>query len=75
MQFKLDGANVGGEDTTVPYTVVWNTTTVANGAHVLTAVARDAAGNATTSAPVNVTVLNTGPPPPGTIVIYATDAR
>src|SRR5262249_56144284 len=39
----------------------WNTTSVANGTHTLTAVARDAAGNATTSASVTVTVSNAAP--------------
>src|SRR2546426_3111842 len=36
----------------------WNTTTASNGSHTLTAVARDAAGNRTTSAAVTVTVFN-----------------
>ena len=45
VQFRLDGANLGAEDTAAPYSVSWNTTTVANGSHTLTAVARDAAGN------------------------------
>ena len=52
VQFKLDGANLGAEDTTSPYSVTWDTATVANGTHTLTAVARDAAGNSTTSAGV-----------------------
>jgi fibronectin type 3 domain-containing protein len=59
VQFKLDGANVGAEDTTNPYSVSWNSTTASNGNHTLTAVARDAAGNQTTSAGVTVTVSNT----------------
>jgi hypothetical protein len=63
VQFKLDGANLGAEDTTALYSVSWNTTTVGDGPHTLTAVARDAAGNTTTSAPVTVTVANGGPPP------------
>jgi len=58
VQFKLDGANLGAEDTTSPYAVVWNTTTVVNGSHTLSAVARDAAGNTRTSAAVTVTVSN-----------------
>jgi Big-like domain-containing protein/ASPM-SPD-2-Hydin domain-containing protein len=58
VQFKLDGANVGAEVTTAPYAVTWNTTTTADGAHALTAVARDAAGNTATSAGVTVTVAN-----------------
>jgi len=50
VQFKLDGANLGAEDTTAPYSVAWTTTTATNDTHTLTAVARDAAGNSTTSA-------------------------
>ena len=58
VQFLLDGNTLGAEDTTSPYSLTWDTTTAANGAHVITARARDAAGNATTSAPINVTVNN-----------------
>lgn len=58
VQFLLDGANLGTEDITSPYTISWNTETVSNGAHQLTAVARDAAGNTTTSAAVIVNVNN-----------------
>jgi PKD repeat protein len=60
VQFRVDGVNVGSEDTTAPYSVTWNTTSVANGSRALTAVARDTAGKTTTSAPVTVTVTNTG---------------
>jgi hypothetical protein len=60
VQFKLDGANLGAEVTTAPYSISWNTTTTSNGSHTLTAVARDAAGNRTTSAGVTVTVSNAG---------------
>src|SRR3989449_52472 len=59
VQFKLDGANLGAEDTTAPYSFSWNTTLASNGSHSLTAVARDAVGNQTTSASVSVTVSNT----------------
>ena len=31
VQFKLDGAKLGTEDTSSPYSVSWNTTTLANG--------------------------------------------
>lgn len=58
VQFLLDGINLGTEDTNAPYTISWNTTTSANTDHILTAKARDAAGNITTSAPVIVTVSN-----------------
>ncbi len=57
VQFLLDGANLGAEDTTSPYSVTWNTTTAA-GTHVLSARARDAAGNTQTSSTVTVTVNN-----------------
>lgn len=58
VQFKLDGSNLGTEDTASPYSITWDTTTAANGSHTLTAVARDAAGNNTTSSGVSVTVSN-----------------
>ena len=64
VQFRLQGANLGAEDTTSPYSTSWNTTTVPNGSYTLTAIARDAAGNTTTAAPRTVTVSNTSTPPP-----------
>jgi methionine-rich copper-binding protein CopC len=42
--------------------VSWNSASATNGAHTITARARDAAGNQTTSAAVNVTVSDTAPP-------------
>src|SRR5207249_7583490 len=47
--FRLDGATLGEEATAAPYAVSWDTTAAAAGVHTLTAVVRDAAGNATTS--------------------------
>ena len=61
VQFRLDGANLGAEDTVAPYAVVWNTTTATNASHLLTAVARDAAGNARTATAITVTVNNAPP--------------
>ena len=58
VQFKLDGADLGGEDTSAPYSTSWNTTSSSNGSHSLTAVARDAAGNTATSGAVAVVVNN-----------------
>jgi hypothetical protein len=58
VQFKVDGANVGSEDTSSPYSISWNSASVANGTHTITAVARDGAGNSTTSSSVSVTVSN-----------------
>ena len=68
MQFRLDGVNLGAEDTAAPYSVSWSTSSAANGAHQLSAVARDAAGNRATAATISVTVNNvtTNPPPADT---------
>lgn len=71
VQFLLDGAALGAEDTLAPYSVSWSTTATANGSHVLTARARDAATNTTTSAEVTITVENTGPA--NLVVGYAFD--
>lgn len=62
VQFFVDGSPLGAEDTAAPYSTSWDSTTVAEGSHSLTAAARDAAGNRTTSAPVTVTVTRGGPP-------------
>ncbi|MGH8746240.1 MAG: Ig-like domain-containing protein, partial [Burkholderiales bacterium] len=73
VQFQLDGANLGAQDAAAPYSMSWNTTAASNGSHTLTAVARDAAGNATTSAPVSVVVSNAPPvdTTPPTVAITA----
>jgi chitodextrinase len=63
VQFKLDGANLGAEVTSAPYTLSWNTATASNGQHTLAAVARDAAGNTATATTVSVTVNNIPPTP------------
>ena len=58
VQFKLDGANLGAEDTSAPYAVSWDTRTSAAGSHNISAVARDAAGNTQTAPSVAVSVGN-----------------
>ena len=58
VQFLVDGVNAGVEDAAPPYALAWDTRTVSNGAHTLTARARDAAGNSTLSAAVPVNVAN-----------------
>ena len=60
VQFQVDGANIGAEDTTAPYTVQWSTYAVGNGGHTVTARARDKYGNVNTSS-VPITVSNSGP--------------
>ena len=61
VQFLLDGQPLATV-TAAPYTFSWNTTSVSNSQHTLTAIAKDGAGNTATSAPVPVTVLDTTPP-------------
>jgi Bacterial Ig domain len=58
VQFKLDGVNLGAEDAAAPYTAVWDTASSTNGMHVISAAARDTAGNLATIAVV-VTVSET----------------
>jgi len=60
VQFKLDGANLGAEDTSAPYSASWNTTAATNGSHALTAVARDAPATSPQRQAVTVTVSNAG---------------
>ena len=74
VQFRIDGVNVGAEDTAAPYALAWDTTTSTDGAHALTAIARDAAGNVTTATAVTVTSDNAAPAvaitsPDGTTVV------
>lgn len=54
--FQDGGVNACPEDTTAPFTCQWDTTAVPNGAHTLTAIAYDAAGNTATSTAASVTV-------------------
>ncbi len=60
VEFK-DGGTSLFLDTTAPYSYNWNTTLVTDGAHTLTAVARDAAGNVATNS-IQVQVSNATPP-------------
>jgi len=58
VRFQLNGAPIGPELTAAPYTTTLDTTVLSDGPFVLTAVARDWAGNVATSAGVNITVRN-----------------
>jgi chitodextrinase len=58
--FAVDGTVVN-TDTTSPYSYAWNSSTVANGSHSLTAIATDTASQTTTSTAVSVTVNNASP--------------
>ena len=77
-RFKVDGIDIGSEDQSAPYSAAWNTTQLSNGNHTLTATARDAAGNVTTSNPVTVSVSNSVAAPAasgsGPLAAYSFDA-
>ncbi len=60
VKFYVGTTLIGSEDTTAPYSLSFDTTSVADGAHTLRAVARDSSGNQATSS-VSVTVDNSGP--------------
>ncbi len=53
-----EGTTLLGSDDSPPYSLSWNTWSTPNGSRSLTAVGRDAAGNAGPSSPVQVTVTN-----------------
>jgi hypothetical protein len=74
VQFKLDGGNLGAEDTAAPYTIVWDTTAVSNGSHALSAVARGTVGNTASSSQLTVNVTNLSPPPAGEPPTVSADA-
>jgi hypothetical protein len=73
----FDGLDqVAAEDLDSPWQATWNTTLAGNGPHSLTAVARDAAGNRTTSIFVSLTVSNGSPaatPPAGLVIALGFD--
>jgi hypothetical protein len=54
VQFRLDGTDLKPEVLKAPYSITLNTSKISIGSHTLTAVARDAAGNYTTSKPVSI---------------------
>ena len=58
VQFKLDNVSIGASGATSPYSITWNSTSVADGAHTLVAVVADGAGNISTSSAISVTVNN-----------------
>jgi hypothetical protein len=56
VSYYLDGGTEIGTAAASPYRVMWKVPKSATGAHTLTATAVDAAGNATTSTGVQVTI-------------------
>jgi hypothetical protein len=66
LQFLVDGSPIGSPVTQGPYSISWDSRSVANGSHRLGARASDPAGNVGTAAPVTITVNN--PTPAGVTV-------
>ena len=62
VQFRLDGVNLGSEDTISPYSINWDTSGSSNGSHSLDAIARDGAGNTQVSQTVTITISNINAP-------------
>jgi hypothetical protein len=60
VDFLVDGSVVA-TDTTSPYSVTWNSASLADGQHSLTARATDTAGNVTTSASRTINTENAAP--------------
>jgi peptidoglycan/xylan/chitin deacetylase (PgdA/CDA1 family) len=58
VQFVVDGDDFGSEIKIPPYQINLNTISLFNGAHIISARARDAAGNKSTSAALSVSVMN-----------------
>jgi len=58
VQLRLDGRKLGRADARTPFRARWDTRRAKNGAHRLSAVARDAAGNTTKSRVIPVNVRN-----------------
>ena len=62
VQLQMNGQNIGTEVTTespiTKFTLSWNSASLPNGTYTLTATARDATGNTTTSAGLTVTISN-----------------
>lgn len=65
VQFIVDGEYFRPAITTSPYTTTWNSTGVADGSHILSAVAQDTSGNNSITSSVSVTVKNMTKPSTG----------
>lgn len=60
VQFEVDGTNIGPAITSSPYATTWDSTSIGDGAHSISAVVQDTAGNVATSS-ISVIVDNTAP--------------
>jgi peptidoglycan/xylan/chitin deacetylase (PgdA/CDA1 family) len=60
VQFIVDGTDFGKEVTVAPYQTSFNTSAITSGSAIISARARDAAGNKSVSAEIPVIILNFG---------------
>ena len=73
LQFLVDGSPVGSVDTSAPYSINFDTTTLTDTSHTVSAQGVGTNDNITyTATPVTVTVNNATPPPPSTPTITMT---
>ena len=69
VQFLIDGVVVGA-DNMPPYAIVWNSATVSDGTHILTARAFDDSGKSGESAQVTIVTMNNTSAPTGLVAAY-----
>jgi hypothetical protein len=69
VQFLIDGVVVGGDDSP-PYAIIWDSSTVADGMHMLTARAFDGSGKSGVSGQVAIITLNGTSTPTGLVAAY-----
>jgi hypothetical protein len=65
VEFLIDNVS-RGSDSSSPYSLSFDSTTLSNGSHALVAKAYDGAGNVGTSSTLSFSVSNSTPPPAGT---------
>ena len=75
IQFYVDGQEAGERDVLAPYSTNFDTRTILDGNHVVTATAWDLAGNASTSPPRTIIVDNASPVISSVLVTTITQTR
>jgi len=72
LQFQVDGSTVGSPITAAPFTYTWNSNSVLNGTHTVTAIMLDGYGNTNISFPALITTNNDQTPPTISNVLWTT---
>ncbi|HAH31680.1 MAG TPA: hypothetical protein DCL44_05135 [Elusimicrobia bacterium] len=72
VQFQVDGSTVGSVITAPPFTYNWNSNSVLNGTHTITAIMIDGYGNTNISFPTPITTNNDQTPPAISNVLWTT---